>query len=165
MTFRSGSLLLSLPLLACAAPDTTIDHVHDACAPLVIVAAEDSTAQERSSIEAAIAMWNAAARTQLLLDGDPAADRLVVTFREAAPAFFGLYDDEAREVIVNRKIGDPHARAVTITHELGHAMGLEHVDRDARVSLMNPANLDLGPTAEDLTALEALWGRCTAGAR
>lgn len=105
-------------------------------------------------------MWRDLANAQLLMSEAPETASLRLRFRVAASAFFGLYDDEMGEVIVNRRLSDREQRAITIAHELGHAMGLEHVDRETRRSVMNPANLDVLPTEEDRAALAALWGPC-----
>ena len=52
--------------------------------------------------------------------------------------------------------------AVTIAHEIGHAFGLVHVPADQRTSVMNPNNLVVEPTAEDVDTLATRWGGCLA---
>ncbi len=48
--------------------------------------------------------------------------------------------------------------AVTIAHEIGHAFGLVHVPAGQRTSVMNPNNLVIEPTAEDVDTLAMRWG-------
>ena len=52
--------------------------------------------------------------------------------------------------------------AITIAHEIGHAFGLVHVPADQRTSVMNPNNLVVEPTAEDVDTLATRWGVCLA---
>jgi hypothetical protein len=66
-------------------------------------------------------------------------------------------------VLVNRALTVASERAITIAHEVGHAMGLPHVD--GRPSLMNPGNLTLEPQPGDAAALVELWGACPAATR
>ncbi|MBI2897861.1 MAG: hypothetical protein HYY06_30160 [Deltaproteobacteria bacterium] len=149
-------------LIGCVATDNTIDIVHDPCEPLVLDPAPDATLPERESISAAMELWRAKAEARLTLDEVPGAMRLPIRFESAALAFYGLYDDEEGIVFVNRELEDSEERAVTITHEIGHSFGLVHVDRSERSSVMNPANLDVLPTPEDIEALSAIWGPCEA---
>lgn len=146
---------------SCAAPgDDVLEITYDVCEPTVIVPAADATPDELASIDAAIAMWNESSETRLTREDLPGAQRIPVRFEEAALAFYGVYEDEVGEVVINRLLTDPHHRAVTIAHELGHAFGLWHVDRQERVSVMNRANLEVEPTAADADALVATWGAC-----
>lgn len=127
--------------------DDTIDLTFDPCA--VAPRPDAGTPAQLAGITDALALW------QLMPDQTVP---LEVRFEDAAPSFFGVYDDEAGIVFVNRRITEPHALSVVIAHELGHAFGLPHVD--GRPSLMNPANSQTEPTAEDRAALVALWGTC-----
>lgn len=159
--------LLLAPLafaVACAPPDTTIDRVHDACEPLAIVPASGLTGDQSSSLADAVAMWNGTAGTRLGAEPTAGVSEVGLLFRSAAAAFFGTYDDEANVVIINQRIEERGARAVTLAHELGHVMGLEHVAPEERASVMNPANLTVQPTVEDRAQLQALWGNCAASA-
>jgi hypothetical protein len=106
-------------------------------------------------------MWAALGIDQLAR-GEPAAgeQEVSIVFQEAAEMFHGLYDDEHGVVYINLKLTDDHQRAVTLAHELGHSLGLLHVDPAARVSVMNPANLVVEPNAGDADELVALWGEC-----
>ena len=159
-------LRFTLPLVtallgACAGDpaDTTLDITFDVCQPIAVVAGDGASVGESDSIDAALGMWLALGAYPLGRDG--AADQVVeVRFQDAAPQFHGLYDDEAGVVYVNRALVDPHQRAVTVAHELGHAFGLEHVASDQRDSVMNPANLVIEPDAADAADLERLWGSC-----
>lgn len=158
--------MLSLALVGgCAggSGDTTLDIVSDVCEPTAIIAPADASEQQLASIDGAIAMWahlgfDRAART----DGTARTDgqHIEVVFDDAAEFFHGLYDDEHGVVYINRALSDDHQRTVTVAHELGHAFGLLHVDRDARVSVMNPNNLSVEPNDGDAAELVALWGSC-----
>lgn len=85
--------------------------------------------------------------------------RLVLQFEDAASIFHGVYDDERGVIFINDELeGD--ALVITAAHELGHAFGLSHVPAKERRSLMNPNNLTVSPTSEDIAKLHALWGTC-----
>lgn len=153
------SLAALLALCGCSSPgDGVIDVTYDLCAPVAIAPAADATPDEIAAIDDAIAMWRRAGVWALARDSRAAA--LPVHFEVASTAFLGVYEDEAGEIYINRKIADPHARAVTVAHELGHAFGLLHVARDARASVMNTHNTAVEPTAADMAALVERWGSC-----
>ncbi len=155
-------LLLLVPLVGCASGpgDTTLEITFDPCQPVVLVPAADATAAEIASIEAAIEMW-AQQGIATLMQGDGGSGAgIPIRFEDAAGAFHGVYEDEQGIVYINRRITDDHARAVTIAHEVGHAMGLLHIDPGERVSLMNPGNMEVEPTMQDRAALAAIWGAC-----
>ncbi len=136
----------------------------DACQPLTLAPDPSITDAQRSGIVAGLQLWNAAAGTRLALgpaagsaDTDGAVSSIPIHFQAAAPPFHGLY--ESGQVFVNDDLsGAP--QAVVIAHEVGHAFGLVHVPASTRMSLMNPANLVVSPTAEDIATLAARWGRC-----
>lgn len=155
------AILLSL-LAGCSAGDLVIDETFDACAPLVLDAA-DADPDQRAGIADAVASWQArGVGLQIVVDGaSPGAASIPVVFQDANPTFHGYYDDELGVIYVNRALdADPAARAIAIAHELGHAFGLYHVDVDERESLMNPHNLTVAPTEEDRVEVELLWGAC-----
>jgi Matrixin len=153
---------------ACAAEtgDPSLEVVFDPCRPVSLLPAADASADELAGVDSAIEMWSrtgigALARAPEGAARDAAAE-LEVRFEEASPIFYGVYDDESGVVFINRRLGDDHARAVTIAHEVGHALGLPHIsDRD---SVMNPENLVHEPNADDAGDLQSLWGDCALGA-
>jgi hypothetical protein len=145
--------------------DALLDITYDPCEPVVVEVATDASSDELASVEDALAMWrpNGVARLSSELAGaagDGDAQRIPLGFEDAAPLFHGIYRDEVGDVVINRRLTDRRARAVTIAHELGHAFGLWHVDRELRVSVMNEANLEVEPTTEDAAALIETWGSC-----
>jgi hypothetical protein len=122
-----------------------------------VVAAPAATADQLASVDDALALWKANGVAGLTR-GEASA--VTIEFREAADAIYGFYDDTTATLYVNVRIADPQARAITIAHELGHALGLVHVPADARLSVMNPGNLTTAPNPADAAALVALWGAC-----
>jgi len=155
---------------------TTLNRTFNACAPLHI-AIDPGTAPARAqAIADGLALWNNLAGTQLT-DGpalnpdgasapdaaaaDAATAEVPMRFASAAPAFHGLYDDDAAIVFINQDLdGNARALSITVAHEVGHVMGLLHVPTSTRPSLMNPGNLTVEPTPADADALAALWGPC-----
>lgn len=154
-------MLASLVVIGCAGGgDDVLDVTFDACRPVVLVPAADTAADELAGIEAALAMWARWGFDGPTLEPIPDAPRLPIVFADAAPAFRGVYEDEAGIIYVNRRLTEPRARGVTIAHELGHAFGLWHVPADARASVMNPGNIVIEPDAVDAADVAAIWGDC-----
>jgi hypothetical protein len=147
----------TLPLLAsgCAAPEEEGPIiVFDACALTSLRLAPDASDAERDGVKAALALWQAAGGPPLAVM--PAsveavsadlAQILPIGFESAAPAFFGLYRPARGDILINRGLQGPDARAITVAHEIGHAFGLTHVTD--RRSLMNPGNLQIPPGPDD----------------
>jgi hypothetical protein len=138
----------------------------DACAPLALIADPGVSPEQSAGIVAGMSLWNAAAGTRLMFaSGGGAADAsatgLPIHFQAAAPPFHGLYDAPRGQVFVNTDLSG-ELLAITVCHEIGHAFGLVHVPADQRSSVMNPNNLNVEPTAEDVDTLAMRWGVCLA---
>jgi hypothetical protein len=133
----------------------------DACGPVALVLDADLPQAQAAGVAAAIALWNDRAGTRLALTADQGAPALPIHFQSAAPPFHGFYDAPNGQVFINNDLtGAP--LAVTIAHEIGHAFGLVHVPNGQRSSVMNPNNLVIEPTAEDIDSLAMRWGACLA---
>jgi hypothetical protein len=133
----------------------------DACAPLHLTTDAGLTDAQAAGILAAMPLWNERAGTQIMMGADPGATGLPIHFQNAGAPFHGLYDAPSGQVFINTDLsGAP--LAITIAHEIGHAFGLAHVPADQRTSVMNPNNLNVEPTAEDVDTLATRWGGCLA---
>lgn len=155
-------LLLSSSLLAssaCTSEPSGPARVFDPCAATGVLAPAAS-AEQAASVEDALGLWSAAGVDGLMTVAPVGDAAITIEFRSAAASIYGFYDDETATVYVNRGLMDADQRAITIAHELGHALGLPHVDRAERVSLMNPGNLTVAPGEGDRAALAAIWGAC-----
>ena len=135
-----------------------IDTVFDPCEPLVLEV-ESASGEEEARVADGLAMWNERAGSVLTLDDVEHAPRLPIVFDDAPAAFNGHYDDEEAVVYINHDL-DGRETAITVAHELGHAFGLYHVNKDERPSVMNHGNLEHTPNEGDVDALEELWGAC-----
>jgi hypothetical protein len=157
-------LLLSVCTLGCGDGNSVSsgeDIAFDACAPLPLITDDGLTDTESAGVAAAIALWNDRAGTHLTLATDRGAPGLPIHFQSAAPPFHGLYDAPTGQVFINNDLSG-NALAITITHEIGHAFGMVHIPTDQRASVMNPHNLAVEPTAEDVATLANRWGGCLA---
>jgi hypothetical protein len=151
-----------LPILvlagACAAPDPPA-ITFDVCQPIA-VRAPSISAEQAASLDDAFAMWRGLGVSALSRDDFAPPPDITLEFREAAPAFHGLYDGPDAAIYINLDLDDADQRAIAIAHELGHAFGLTHVAPDDRASVMNPGNLTVRPDDGDRAALDAIWGAC-----
>ena len=154
---RTALLFTSL-LSSCSPGDQFMNNTFHACAPLVIAAPDDATADELAGIDLGLEMWNRAASTRLSRMPRPGAAVLPIRYVVSAEFFFGTYLDEEATVVLNRLGGSLQERAVVVAHEIGHAFGLWH-EEDCD-SVMNPGNLDIAPNSRDVDVLSARWGTC-----
>ncbi len=153
------SLFALFFVAACGAPRQRFAMVFDACEPLVLVTPDDVSASEQGSITDAIAMWHAVANVGLMLEENADAAHLPVRFERTA-LYMGRFDDKEGVVWLARGVDERAARAIVLAHELGHAMGLYHVDK--RRSVMRAGNNRVPPLPEDGAALVRVWGQCAA---
>jgi len=149
--------LIALAMFACGGPpETGPAIVYSPCAPVHLAPEADTTDAERESIVSAVAMWSQVGVTALTMNGSPEG-AVPLRFKHAAAVFHGVYEPSSGLVSINRGLSGTE-REVTVAHELGHAIGLPHVERSARASVMNPGNLTVLPTSEDVGELQRLWG-------
>jgi len=159
------SLCLCSAVPSCANPPPAGDAVRfDPCQALSLVVDAGISDDQAAGIRAGIALWNQDAHAHLSLVVGPApaaATTLPVWFQAAAALSHGFYDPQSGAIFINNDL-QGMTRAITLAHEVGHAFGLVHVAPEQRPSIMNPGNLDTVPTAQDISALAALWGPCGA---
>jgi Zn-dependent peptidase ImmA (M78 family) len=122
-----------------------------------VVADADATEAERQSLPAAIALWRQVGLTTLTTSAVEGA-QVPVRFAVTTILFRGLYEPTLGIVSINRDLDD-EGKAITLAHELGHALGLPHVPLEERPSAMNPGNITVLPSLDDYAELERLW-RC-----
>jgi len=164
---RLTALALTLAAASAVAPGCGGDPgssewiMFDACAPLSIIPDSGLTDGQTGGILAGMAMWNDRAGTHLTLATDGGLSGVPLHFQTAAGNFHGLYDGPTWQVCINNDLSGSYL-AITIAHEIGHVFGLSHVPPDQRTSVMNPNNLVVEPTAEDVDTLANRWGGCLA---
>jgi IrrE N-terminal-like domain len=147
---------------ACAGPPEDGPVIeYDPCQPTLLELAADANESERAAVATAVELWAQAGGPSLTVEagtGQDGAQVLPIGFQPAAPVFFGLYRPERGDIVINRQLSDPRARAITVAHEIGHAFGLMHV-RDHR-SLMNPGNLQIPPSQDEARQIYARQSAC-----
>ncbi|HEV7556491.1 MAG TPA: hypothetical protein VGO00_13590 [Kofleriaceae bacterium] len=136
-----------------SAPDDV--RTFDACAP-VRLDVDTPTDARLAGIDTAIAAWQALGVTTFSRDA-VTDETIAIQFADASPAEYGLFEGNA--IAINVELAGDEL-AITIAHELGHAVGLVHIDPAVRSSVMNPGNLVVDPTSDDRDAIAALWGSC-----
>jgi hypothetical protein len=125
----------------------------------VLLVPEDASSEELSSVEGAISLWREAGLTTLTTTAAESSaespPQVPVRFKDAPAPFHGVY--EAGVVFINHKLSG-FERDVTVAHEVGHALGLPHIPKEERISVMNPGNLTVPPSPVDLDDLRQQWG-------
>jgi hypothetical protein len=136
------------------------------CASVTLAPDPTASSTELGGIAAAAALWNQSAGSALAMatPGSAAAapaptPTLPIHFQTAAAPIHGLYDAPDGQVFINNDLSGSEL-SITIAHEVGHSFGLVHIPPDVRPSLMNPGNLTVSITPEDIATLAGLWGRC-----
>jgi hypothetical protein len=142
-------------VMGCGAPpeDTTPAVVYPPCGPLIVAPPTSASPLQRNAVLAGLELWNRQGFTQLGAAGD--GQPIALHFQKASPIFNGFYDPKTGEVLINESMDEPGEIAVVVAHELGHAMGLAHVEQNERASVMNPGNLSVTPTPADSALLSS----------
>lgn len=143
-------------LVGCAAGSSSGDIFYDPCEPVVIVPQEGVTPAQLKGINTAIELWSKAGVTSLTLDTAPGRQQLRVYFKDALAIFHGVYEPSIGEVRINNSM-TARALDITVAHEIGHAIGLPHIPRHERDSVMNPSNETTAPTGDDAKQLRERW--------
>lgn len=150
-----------LPLTACS-PDDAIDTTFDPCSPLTIVPGADTQQHELESIEEAVFAWDRVLPTQISVGSSSGGVGELEIYFESGDTFYrAIYFDKRGEILISREKLAPEDFSLAVAHELGHAFGLFHVPAQERASVMNVGNLDIVPSADDASAVNALWDSCT----
>lgn len=153
---------LTLAVVAGACNSKNPDHfekIFDPCVATVVEAAPGTPDDWLTSIDEAIALWNDVARVGFTRAPVDNARRLPIVLVDTK-AYMGWYNDFDGNVEMSVRLKDPAIRAVVLSHELGHALNLYHVDPDNRISVMNKGNRDVPPDEADAAALQRMWGDC-----
>jgi hypothetical protein len=132
------------------------------CTPVTLAPDAAASAGELAGIAAAAVLWNHSAGSALAMVSSTSAGgpaMLPIHFQTAAAPIHGLYDGPDGQVFINDDLSGEEL-AITLAHEIGHSFGLVHIAPDVRASLMNPGNLTVSITPDDIATLTALWGRC-----
>jgi hypothetical protein len=163
---RSLAVAATALVAACSGADAPSPFAvtYDPCRAVELVPAETLSPVQRQSIDDAIAMWRAVLPPAALPGDDAGAVALPIAFEDAAPFFHGIYLPDEGRILINSGIAEPHALAVTVAHELGHAFGLPHADEPGLGSVMLRGNYEIEPAEIDARALAELWGDCASPA-
>ena len=150
------SFFAALALSCASGASPTNEIFYDPCEPVVVVPDAAATAAQLEGIKAAIKLWKEVGVGSLSLESAPGQQHVRVYFKDALALFHGVYEPSNGEVRINNVMAN-RALDITIAHELGHAIGLPHVDRGARISVMNPSNETIAPTVDDAKQLRERW--------
>lgn len=157
----AGSLFFGTLLAVTSCAPAKLAQSFDACRATELVVGPEATDVERAAIEDGLTTWAAPLGMPWRVVAAPSGETPAIPIRFVETRwFFGRFEDTSGAILLSRVVEDPAVLAVVTAHEVGHALGLYHVSKDARASVMNPGNRDVGPTEDDLAAITALWGRC-----
>jgi hypothetical protein len=159
---RGGLVLVSValgPLLGCAREELTPRFA--ARRETALVVAEDLIPERRAALEDGLERWREALELpwSVTTVARPGVASIPVGFLETN-WFYGRFEDEEGRIVLSTEVIEPAPLAIVTAHEIGHALGLYHVDLESRPSVMNPGNRTIAPNEADLAAVVELWWRC-----
>lgn len=150
-----------LGLVGCSGPERLATSF-DPCRATALVVEGEPPSGRLDAVAAGLAAWREALTMPWTASTEaarPEAVAIPVRFVDVG-WFFGRFEDEEGAIALSNAVTDPGALAVVTAHEIGHALGLYHVNASERSSVMNPGNVAVLPTEADLREVVALWGTC-----